>query len=274
MKKTTSKKSENLAKRLAKYGALSIAIAGIADANGQIVFTDVDPDFSGGNGTSYELDMDNDMVSDFGIIGSNAPAVGVYGVLPSNSWVGSIQTYRYPFALNSGAVISSAQTIWYGGVSNVGTLNYVSCYGGVGGSNWCGVNDKFLGLRFQIDGETHYGWAKLDVSLSGDSFTIKEYAYNEVAGESIVAGQTLSTEDFNQANNYVISFSDKQVTVSSIVDEANYRIISLSGQIVLEGKSNAETHVIDMSNLSSGIYIVEVTDGNNQRIQRKKIALQ
>jgi hypothetical protein len=64
------------------------------------------------------------------------------------------------------------------------------------------------------------------------------------------------------------------VTISSIVDQANYRIISISGQIVIEGNSNAETHVIDMSNLSSGIYIVEVTDGNEQRIQRKKIALQ
>ncbi|MDB9960910.1 T9SS type A sorting domain-containing protein [Oceanihabitans sp.] len=89
-----------------------------------------------------------------------------------------------------------------------------------------------------------------------------------------ISTTTLSVDDFDQAHNYVISFSDKLVTISSIVDEANYRIISISGQIVIEGKSNAETHVIDMSNLSSGIYIVEVTDGNEQRIQRKKIALQ
>lgn len=85
---------------------------------------------------------------------------------------------------------------------------------------------------------------------------------------------TLSVEDFEQAHNYVISFSDKQVTISSIVDEAYYRIISLSGQIVMEGNTRAETQVIDMSNLSSGIYIVEVTDGNEQRVQHKKIALQ
>ncbi len=85
---------------------------------------------------------------------------------------------------------------------------------------------------------------------------------------------TLSVEDFDQAHNYVISFSDKQVTISSIVDKANYRIISLSGQIVIEGNTSAETQVIDLSNLSSGIYIVEVTDGNEQRVQHKKIALQ
>jgi hypothetical protein len=89
-----------------------------------------------------------------------------------------------------------------------------------------------------------------------------------------ISTTTLSVEDFEQSHTYVISFLDKQVTISSIVDEANYRIISLSGQIVIEGKTNAETHVIDMSNLSSGIYIVEVTDGNEQRIQHKKIALQ
>ena len=85
-----------------------------------------------------------------------------------------------------------------------------------------------------------------------------------------VTTTTLSVEDIDQAHNYVISFLDKQVTISSIVDQANFRIISLSGQVVMNGSSNSETQVIDLSNLSSGIYIVEVTDGDEQRIQRKK----
>lgn len=89
-----------------------------------------------------------------------------------------------------------------------------------------------------------------------------------------ISTTTLGIDDFEDTHNYVISFSDKQVTISSIVDQAKYRIISLSGQIVIEGVSNTETHVIDMTNLSSGIYIVEVTDGNEQRIQHKKVVLQ
>ena len=38
MSKITKK---NFAKRIAKYGALSVAIAGVADASGQIVYTDI-----------------------------------------------------------------------------------------------------------------------------------------------------------------------------------------------------------------------------------------
>ena len=41
MKKITSKK---LSKRVAQYGAFSIAIAGMTDANGQIQYTDIVPD--------------------------------------------------------------------------------------------------------------------------------------------------------------------------------------------------------------------------------------
>ena len=41
MKKNTSTK---LAKRLAKYGALSAAVLGVADASGQVTYTDVSPD--------------------------------------------------------------------------------------------------------------------------------------------------------------------------------------------------------------------------------------
>ena len=74
---------------------------------------------------------------------------------------------------------------------------------------------------------------------------------------------------------YVLNLPfEKQVSISSIVDKANYRIISLSGQIVMSGSSVSENVVIDLSNLSSGVYIVEVTDGNEQRVQHKKVVLQ
>ena len=60
MKKTTKK---NLSNRLARYGALTVAIAGVADASGQIVYTDLDPDFSGGGAGSFHLlDLNNDMI--------------------------------------------------------------------------------------------------------------------------------------------------------------------------------------------------------------------
>ena len=53
---------------------------------------------------------------------------------------------------------------------------------------WKNVNRRYLGLKFQIDGKTHYGWARLNVS--GFTGTLTGYAYETVANKSIRAGQT------------------------------------------------------------------------------------
>jgi len=56
MKKITPQK---LSKRPVQYGAFSIAIAGVTDASGQIIYTDVNPDINVADGFYY-IDMDND----------------------------------------------------------------------------------------------------------------------------------------------------------------------------------------------------------------------
>jgi hypothetical protein len=59
-----------------------------------------------------------------------------------------------------------------------------------------GVRNRYLGLRFVVDGEVHYGWARLSVALghhrqSGDvSGVLTGYAYETVPNKPIIAGQT------------------------------------------------------------------------------------
>jgi len=43
-------------------------------------------------------------------------------------------------------------------------------------------------LKFLINGEVHYGWARL--SISYNIMQLTGYAYETVANEAIVAGQT------------------------------------------------------------------------------------
>jgi hypothetical protein len=71
-------------------------------------------------------------------------------------------------------------------------------YKGEGGL-WLNVSNGYLGLKFQIKGKTHYGWARLSVhSSEGYGYqipvsmeaTLTGYAYETVAGKSIKAGQT------------------------------------------------------------------------------------
>ncbi|WP_430467444.1 T9SS type A sorting domain-containing protein [Winogradskyella ouciana] len=266
MKKITSKK-------LLKYSALSAAIAGIADVNGQIVYTDI-ADFTGGGAVDYNLDLNNDSTIDF-IVNASSYNSSIFAVflnsssLSTNSFLGSQPNYTYPFAMNAGDAISSGQTGWY----NIGTLNYVSCYNGTGSSNWCGVSDKFIGLRFDIGGNTHYGWARLDVSASGDSFTVKDYAYNSTPGEAINAGQTtLSINEFENSNTRIVPIN-KSIGLYNLPASTEYRIIDITGKSVLNGSLETDSYVIEANSLSNGVYIVELNDVNSKAVIRKKIVL-
>lgn len=58
-----------------------------------------------------------------------------------------------------------------------------------------GVKNRYLGLKFVVDGEVHYGWARLSVTLGHDrqlgdvSGTLTGYAYETIPDKPIIAGQ-------------------------------------------------------------------------------------
>jgi len=59
-----------------------------------------------------------------------------------------------------------------------------------------GVRDRYLGFKFVILGEVHYGWARFSVTLGHErqfddvSGTLTGYAYETVPGKPVIAGQT------------------------------------------------------------------------------------
>jgi hypothetical protein len=58
---------------------------------------------------------------------------------------------------------------------------------------WFNVSDKFLGFRFKIDGQTHYGWARMTVRWNQRYHIVAAlngYAYETEPGKAIVAGDT------------------------------------------------------------------------------------
>ena len=57
--------------------------------------------------------------------------------------------------------------------------------------HWVNVKNRYLGLKFQIKGKTHYGWARLSVqAISQISATLTGYAYETIANKPIIAGKT------------------------------------------------------------------------------------
>lgn len=278
MKKTTSSR---LTKQLAKYGALTVAIAGVADANGQITYTDVNPDFAGAGGGEYFLDLDNNGIDDFriyNVVGTSSelylfiqPLTASNDVLASASNYGA--SYAYPFALSNGDPISNGGSFWFNNgytpSSNL-SLNYNSCSFG----NWCSVTDKYLGLRFNISGSTHYGWVRLDVPNNGaDSWTVKDYAFNTVAGAPINAGQETLSVETNTLQDVRIVALNKTIGLYNLTEATNYTLYSSTGKQILTGTTSNEMSVIEANQVSSGVYILELNGIESKKIIRKRLIL-
>ncbi|NQY09039.1 MAG: T9SS type A sorting domain-containing protein [Flavobacteriales bacterium] len=51
--------------------------------------------------------------------------------------------------------------------------------------DWNDQSEKYIGLKFQIGSNTHYGWILMDVENLVNSYTIRAWAYNETPNEAI-----------------------------------------------------------------------------------------
>jgi len=200
---TELRDNPELQKRLLKYSAAaSLAVAaslalpaGMGHADPGITCVDVDPATQPVIGGTFDIDFD-DGNPEFQLIQQgNAVALiaqagggdagqrvikgasfiyGPYTVVPAAA-LGS-STTSISTGANFGAVGTTAGAAVYLGLSNLGP--------------WPDTTDRYLGLKFTLDGDTHYGWALLDVVAGCSEFTIKKYCYNDVAGEGIHVGQT------------------------------------------------------------------------------------
>jgi hypothetical protein len=156
-------------------------------------------------GRTYNLDLDHDGVTDFTI-----EYEATYSTVPPcddsryvtelpASGNGAIGGPFSAAALTQGAPIGHGQQ-FQGGMGTMAFFHLVqhfhTCFPAMGGP-WFNVTDRYLGLSFQHNGRTHYGWARLTVpgpyiilyaKLTG-------YAYETIAGKAIKAGQKKEVQD-------------------------------------------------------------------------------
>jgi hypothetical protein len=193
--------SKNFDRQLAAY-AMAAGAAGVGllaatpAAEAQIVYTPTNIVFE--NGTVF-IDINHDGVTDFALsiynFLSNAQRLRVRGLAQNGVFCSGSSGYP-PLALRAGYRIGANGR--YGTFDRVATpaVNVVDeppeTY--VGGP-FANAGDRFLGLKFVLDGETHYGWALLRVGagIVGKHpvihATLLGYAYNTEVGKPIDAGQ-------------------------------------------------------------------------------------
>ena len=185
-------------KLLVYASAAGAVCAGVAlsalPAEGEIVFTPAHAFIATRH--TLALDVNNDGIPDFTISNHAFRSVDLFGqtlrVLPTGTsqiagFKGLINTL-YASALAHGAVVGPK-------LSFKGYLMAASGmeYGYAG--QWQNVTNRYLGLKFLINGQIHYGWARLTVTSGTGRINVQltGYAYETIANRPIVAGQTTGT---------------------------------------------------------------------------------
>lgn len=227
MKRTSrrpSRLSESLHRQLNSY-ALAASAAGVGilalaqSVEAKIVYTPKHDQLQGGK--PYPLDLDHNGIIDFFLLpGGFVTSVGAGGYLAvchhpfaqtDKGYICTSSTFATN-ALNQvrAAVAGSALALRAGaniqndrrfGGKNVavdmgGFFFKTSTSGTRWGGPWVnggkGVKNRYLGLKFKINGRYHFGWARLTVTTGKRAFnaTVTGYAYETIPGKPIVAGKT------------------------------------------------------------------------------------
>lgn len=204
-------KSASVERTLDAYGLMATAagvglLVFVPPASAEIVYTP--STFTVTLGTRF-IDVDGDGVgdfviadqffppnADFPIIGRRKLDVrGQAGAAVATSHLGAA-------ALFSGDVIGSSHpfvdvhqepALMVGGVSYYVGSTGTCCFSPSG--NWQNLKQRYLGLKFTINGETHYGWARFSVKLPFEvtapiKATLLGFAYETNPNQSIIAGDT------------------------------------------------------------------------------------
>jgi hypothetical protein len=201
---SNSASSEAMYHRLNAY-ALTAAATGVASlalapyASATIVYTPAQVNIVGPH-AFYQLDLNHDGVTDFTL--GNAITTNTdqffwqlkLGVPAGNAAVG---TFIYHGFINVRAMPAGSKIGPGANFYKSEALMASVYYGGGGlnlGGNWIDKSGRYLGLRFQINGETHYGWARINVQVNTTQLTVYSritgYAYETTPNKPIAAGQT------------------------------------------------------------------------------------
>ena len=210
-------KKNVLNKKVARYTLLAgAAVSMLASCNKDepetndpnIDETDVNPDISitapTNNGNERLVDINNDGITDL--------AVGVYNDTYTYLGVTSASNYGYFTGMNGAEVLTEEEIINFNGY--IDTIEVVSALGegntiGASQVTWLDEaflggfgtyygspisvgqflgQDKFVGLKFPVSGNSHYAWVRLSMSADGSNVMIKEYAYHINPNTAIAAG--------------------------------------------------------------------------------------
>jgi len=237
-------------------------ILGLASINAQIIYTDIEPDFTGNNnGGFYNLDLNNDGTVDYFLESIYPDAIFINLIRNGNTAAVTSGPF-WPIIkfLEENTIIANPQDYY-----DAECLYFL----------YNSVTNKYLGLKFYINGLIHYGWARMDFVGATQQWVIKDYAYQATPNTRILAGQgaTLGINNTNGLKDIKIVSSNKMIAVFNLNETVHYKLYAITGQKSLEGLMSKESNSINAILLSKGFYVMELTNPQTGQTIKKKLIL-
>ena len=194
--------SSSMEGHLKKY---AIAAAGLGfltlanAADGQVVYTPARMDVSNGD---FFLDLNCGPSIQYWL--ADVLETSTYGgtrelALNGSTYASVLEDSKGPALLAKGASIGPGQNFVNAFqkervMASAYHIIYYFSYNGVGG-NWANAQNGYLGLKFNIQGQAHYGWAEFSVKAQVDRRRVQHidarllgYAYEATPNVPITAG--------------------------------------------------------------------------------------
>ncbi len=158
---------------------------------------------------TFHLDLNGDGTTDFKIHDSFTCTsfceviAGAITVKPAQAgnevWGYAAGSHSFASALPAGVLIGSTgkfspnNKVMASGGYDAGTTTVGFCAG-----PWKNQKNRYLGLKFMISGEVHFGWARLSETCGKNgenNALLTGYAYETVPNQGIIAGRTKGKAD-------------------------------------------------------------------------------
>lgn len=251
-----------------------IALLSIHLLSAQIQYTDISPDFIttvGANGQSSgdnlsPIDFNNDGVSEYHFFWFQANPVewnlNINRILTASSVAESAGQYccqTQPLVQNAtiGAALNWASS----------TTSYLA---NPGAPIFSGMGDRYIGVRFKIGSNTHYGW--ILISVANKVLTVKSYAYQKTPDTPIAAGDkgSLSVSEAEAGNTSVKLYPNPAKEYFTVTDgigkNFTYEITDAAGRMVDKGSADAGNKI--SIKFSTGTYVVKLKSEGKISVQK------
>jgi hypothetical protein len=148
------------------------------------------------DGTSYRLDLSHDGNTDLTIqnkyvhttTGDGSSFTSESLLTKPNGTNRVVYNYYGAVAVKKGVQVGAGKA-FHGGAERMVNLGWLSYPLG----SWINVKNRYLGIRFKIKGEIHYGWARLTVQVQRPltiTAILTGYAYETIPNKPIITGKT------------------------------------------------------------------------------------